>query len=321
MYSIKKRLGYPCINLHLKENDGIYTSRHIIQKTFLAQKDTNSVVSRLALDNVKDLVKIIQWNERNGIKFYRMSSSIFPWMSEYELSELPDWKLIKSNLRLAGKLATDYGQRLEFHPGPFNVLGSMNSRVVDKTIKELNQHAEIFDSMGLKPSHWNQINIHLNTTQDGKENSASRFIEGFNKLNDSTKARLVVENDDKPSQYSVSDLYELLHKKIRIPITFDSHHHKFCSGNMDHETAAKLSASTWPEGIPAGFHYSATINHESLHHMPRAHADWIYDEITDYGTGAWIMCECKMKEKAILKYVEKGKEISEFKEFSSTFTR
>jgi UV DNA damage endonuclease len=311
--SISERIGYPCINITLQSTQGIYTNRHMIKRTFQAQKETLEGVSKLALANVADLVKIIQWNERTGIKFFRISSNMFPWMSEYEITDLPDWKLISANLKLAGKLATDYKQRLEFHPGPFNVLASLTPSVVDKTIRELNQHAQIFDEMGLEPSHWNQINIHVNTTQGGKEECAKRFCENFQRLSDSAKARLVVENDDKPSQYSVKDLHELIYTPIGVPITFDSHHHKYCSGNLTHYEAAHMAASTWGN-IPAGFHFASTINHESPDQMARAHAEWIYDEVTDYGTGAWIMCECKGKELAILSYLKEGIKTSEYEE-------
>jgi UV DNA damage endonuclease len=124
---------------------------------------------------------------------------------------------------------------------------------------------------------------------------------------------LVIENDDKASQYSVKDLYDLLYKEINIPITFDSHHHKFCSGNLTHEEAAKLAASTWGN-VPAGFHFSSTINHESPTQMARAHADWIYEDITDWGTGAWIMVEAKLKEKSIISYMKEGVKTSDFVE-------
>lgn len=302
---INKRIGYCCINLELQASEGIYTNRRVIKRTYEAQKENNEVVSRLALQNVKDLIKIIQWNERNGIKFFRISSTIFPWMSEYELKSLIDWPMIEKNLQLAGSLATKYGQRIETHPGHFHVLASANEHVVKKTIKELDQAAEIFDAMGFEPSHWNQINIHLNTTQGGKEECAKRFIKNFRKLHLNTQARLVIENDDKASQYSVQDLYDLLYNEIGIPITFDSHHHKFCSGNLTHKEAAKLAASTWGN-VPAGFHFSSTINHESPNQMARAHADWIYEEITDWGTGAWIMVEAKAKEKALISYIKEG---------------
>jgi len=310
---INSRIGYPCINNELSAL-GIYTNRHMIKKTFDAQKSTLEGVSKLSLQNVKDLVKIIQWNERKGIKFFRMSSNIFPWMSEYELTDLSDWDMIQKNLKLAGDLATRYGQRLTYHPGPFNVLASLNSFVVRKTIKELNQHSQIMDVMGLPATPWAKINIHVNTTQGGKEEAAERFCKNFEKLHPNTKSRLVVENDDKPSQYSVADLYQLVYMKIGVPITFDVHHHKFCSGNMDHDTAARLAVSTWPKGIPAAFHFASTINHESPNQMARAHADWIYEEITDYGTGAWIMCECKGKETAILYYIHEGIKTSDYKE-------
>ena len=307
-------LGYPCINTELQDKEGIFTNRHVIKKTFDAQKDTNARVSELALQNCKDLIKIIQWNERKGIKFFRMSSNIFPWMSEYEITDLPDWPMIEKNLQLAGKLANQYGQRLTFHPGPFNVLASENKFVVNKTVKEINQHAQIMDVMGLPKTVWSKINIHVNTTQGGKEVAAERFCKNFERLSDSAKSRLVVENDDKPSQYSVSDLHQLVYMKIGVPITFDVHHHKYCSGDMSHETAAKLAVSTWPKDIPAAFHFASTINHEEPEKMARAHADWIYEEITDYGTGAWIMCECKAKEKAIISYLNEGVKSSEYVE-------
>ena len=52
-----------------------------------------------------------------------------------------------------------------------------------------------------------------------------RFCENFNRLPDSVKTRLTVENDDKASMYSVVDLYEGVYKVIGIPIVFDYHHH------------------------------------------------------------------------------------------------
>ena len=314
MESIHSRLGYPCINMELQGTEGIYTNRHMIKRTFEAQRETLEGVSRLGLANVKDLIKIIQWNERKGIKFFRMSSNIFPWMSEYELTDLPDWPLIEKNLQLAGKLAMQYGQRIEFHPGPFNVLASLSPFVVKKTIKDLDQHAQIMDVMGLPATHWAQINIHVNTTQGGKDEAAKRFCKNFQKLKPSTKARLVVENDDKPSQYSVVDLYEMVYKEIGVPITFDVHHHKFCSGNVDHETAAKLAASTWGD-IPAGFHFASTINHESPNQMARAHADWIYEKIKTYGLSLDIEIEAKAKELAVLDYFRKQNNKSLLKDY------
>ena len=74
--------------------------------------------SELALQNIKDLRKILQWNEDNGIKFYRMSSDVFPWMSEYEFQDLPDYNEICYQLDLVGEYATLNGHRLTFHLAP-----------------------------------------------------------------------------------------------------------------------------------------------------------------------------------------------------------
>jgi UV DNA damage endonuclease len=44
-------------------------------------------------------------------------------------------------------------------------------------------------------------------------------------LDTAYRARLVVENDDKGSMFSIRELLEL-HKMCGVPLTFDFHHHK-----------------------------------------------------------------------------------------------
>ena len=99
-------LGYACINMELRKKN-IYTGRTMIRRTFDAKG--LPYVSELALANVRDLIEIIKWNYSKGIKVYRMSSSLFPWMSEYEFTDLPDYGKICILLRGAGNLAKNYG--------------------------------------------------------------------------------------------------------------------------------------------------------------------------------------------------------------------
>jgi UV DNA damage repair endonuclease len=80
------------------------------------------------------------------------------------------------------------------------------------------------DLMNLDRTHLYPINIHVNTTQPTKEEAAERFCNNFSLLPEGVKSRLVVEVDDKRSQYTSVDLYEMVHKKIGIPITFDYLH-------------------------------------------------------------------------------------------------
>ena len=137
-------LGYACINQTLSK-DKITSNRSMIKRTFIAKGIP--YCSELALQNTKDLFKIVKWNTRNNINVFRMSSSIFPWMSEYELPDLQDWPEIKNILKAIGKHANENDVRLSFHPGPFNILCSPKPHVVEKTIKELDQHCFILDTM------------------------------------------------------------------------------------------------------------------------------------------------------------------------------
>jgi len=135
-----------------------------------------------------------------------------------------------------------------------------------------------------------------------------RFCENFNKLPDSVKSRLTVENDDKASMYSVKDLM-YLHERIGIPIVFDYHHHKFNTGGLSEEEALKLAISTWPEGITPIVHYSESkaLHEENDKIKPQAHSDYINKLPNTYGTGVDVMVESKAKELAILPFI--GKEI------------
>ena len=47
------------------------------------------------------------------------------------------------------------------------------------TIKDLEYQSEIFDLMGLKPSHWNKINIHVGGTYGDKTDTLIRFCSEF----------------------------------------------------------------------------------------------------------------------------------------------
>jgi len=291
--------GYCCINLTLQKQ-GINIGRSMIKRTF-ASKGI-SYAGELAEANVRDMIEIIKWNHQNGISVYRMSSSMFPWMSEYELTDLPNWSTIVNLLKGAGTLAQKYGQRIGFHPGQFCVLPSPSQKVVETTVKELDQHAFILDTMGLPVNQYYSMNIHVGGSYGDKESTIQRFIENFKLLSPSAQARLVLENDDKASQYSVSDLYRI-YQAVGTPITFDYHHHRCYEDPMPEEEALRLAASTWPKGIRQLCHYSSAKKlHEDSSSIMRAHADYLYEHIETYGLDLDIEIEAKAKELALIKY-------------------
>jgi UV DNA damage endonuclease len=295
--------GYACINTELSsvpKSERIMTNRSMIKKTF--DEKGLKYASELSLLNTSDLIKIIKWNDSNGIKFFRISSEIFPWSSEYNLEDLPDFSSIKKNLENVGSLALKLGHRLTFHPGPFNKLSSPNDNIVSNTIKDLETHGKIFDLMGFEKTTYNKINIHIGAAYDDKKTSLYTFNKNLEKLSDSVRMRLTVENDDKESLYSTLELYNGLYKVSGVPIVFDYHHHKFCTGGQSEEDALLLALSTW-ENIKPVTHYSESRSDEYREKCkPQAHSDFIYNKINNYNQKFDCMIEAKMKEQALIKY-------------------
>ena len=298
------RMGYACINMQLSsQKPKIYTGRSMIKRTF---KDKGiEYASELGLQNCKDLFEIIKWNKENGFDFFRITSNLFPWCSEYKLSDMPDYKEICNVLSDVGNYVKENKMRITSHPGPFNVLTSPHPHVVENCINDLSIHGEVFDLMNLSRTPYNKINIHIGGAYGDKVSAMERFCENFHRLPESVKTRLTVENDDKATMYSVVDLYEGVYCKIGIPIVFDYHHHRFCTGGLTEEDALEVAISTWNNITPV-VHYSESrnIEQEDDKIRPQAHSDYVYDYIDTYGNKVDIMVEAKAKELAVLKYKE-----------------
>lgn len=295
------KIGYACINMTLGKS--ATTNRGMTMKTFKAKG--LPYVSELALKNAQDVIKILKWNEAHNIKMFRLSSALIPWGNAINIDELPDIVAITAALKEAGDYAHEHGHRITTHPGPYTVIASPNNTVVVNAIKDLEMHAKVFDLMGLSKTPYNKINIHVNTTAGGKEVSMKRFCDAFWHLSESVRSRLVVENDDKPKQYTVEDLM-YIHKLICIPVTFDYFHHSLNPGNQTEEEAVKLAATTWPTGIAQAVHYSESkrLHENNSKENARAHSDYINALPNIYGLEIDIMTEAKMKELAILPLIK-----------------
>ena len=298
------RMGYACINMTLSEQKPkVYTGRSMIKRTF--QEKGIEYASQLGLDNCRDLFTIIKWNKENGFNFFRITSNLFPWSSEYDLHQLPDYDKIREILHDIGNYVSVHNIRLTSHPGPFNVLTSPHEHVVENCITDLSIHGRVFDLMNLPRTPYSKINIHIGGVYGDKVSAMDRFCKNFHRLPDSVKTRLTVENDDKATMYSVKDLYDGVYCKIGIPIVFDYHHHKFCTGDLSEQQALELAISTWGDVVPV-VHYSESRSKEKMDESirPQAHSDYVLDYIDTYGNKVDIMVEAKKKELAVLKYKE-----------------
>jgi UV DNA damage endonuclease len=78
-------------------------------------------IEAIGLANARDIVKMIRWNDKYGIKFMRLSSEMFPFASheEYGYKLAP---FASEVLAEAGKVAGELGHRLTTHPGQVSSL-------------------------------------------------------------------------------------------------------------------------------------------------------------------------------------------------------
>jgi UV DNA damage endonuclease len=303
------RLGYCCINLSLRDK-GITGNRGMIKKTW--QERGTKYAGELAELNLRDIHSILEWNLKNDIFVYRMSSDIFPWMSEYRFEDLSNFPQLLKIMEGIGDFVKSNNLRISFHPGQFDVLASPNENVVTKTIYDLDQHSRIMDFMGLSANYSSPINIHVGGTYGDKESALFRFCANFNKLAESTKSRLVVENDDKATQFGVLDLFHGIYEKVGCPITFDHFHHRFCTNEISPKDAAFLASTTWGKFTPLQHYSSSKALYEDASVINRSHADYIYEKIPSYGIFADVEIEAKAKDLALIKYRKDSLEIQNF---------
>ena len=260
------------------------------------------------MSNSADLLPILRWNAKNGIRFFRIGSGIFPFMDHptlgYDLVDLEAAHRVAvcANLSAAGAFAKANGMRLSCHPGPYTCLGSPKPDIVDKSITSLRMHSLLPDLLGYGEEF--AINIHVGGVYEDKAATAKRFVAVYEQLPPLLRQRLTVENDDKASMWSMGDLVRLVHDRCGVKLVLDVHHHRFCDGGDTLRTAAALAFSTWIgfSEIPK-VHYSESRPDA----RPQAHSDYLKESIPDLSdhTEYDIMIEAKAKDLALLEYRER----------------
>lgn len=292
------RLGYPCMNIYLRRcsNNNIRCNRTAMKKSI--DKHGVNYVSEKCQKNLEDLLKILKWNLQNNINFYRVTSDLIPWFDKHKIKELDNSDIIYGLLSNIGNYIVDNNIRVSFHPDHFVKLASDTESTVNNSIKELEYHGKILDLMGLEKSEFYPINIHIGAVYEGKEETAERLINNYQKLSDSVKKRLVLENDDKKSCWSVSELKQFS-DCIGTPIVLDTLHHKFSRRNNSTQEAFEIIKDTW--SVTPVIHHSNSKKEYENADNPRKHTNWIYTKPNikgEYDT----MIEAGKKEQALLKY-------------------
>ncbi|KAK7697455.1 UV-damage endonuclease [Diaporthe eres] len=271
-------------------------------------------VENLGLANARDIVKMLRWNDKFGIKFMRLSSEMFPFASheEYGYKLAP---FASETLAEAGRVAGELGHRLTTHPGQ---LGSPRKQVVSNAIRDLEYHDELLSLLKLPPQQDRDaiMILHMGGTfaeAGGKPATLDRFRQNYVLLSDSIKRRLVLENDD--VSWSVHDLLPIC-EELNIPMVLDYHHHnivfdndKVREGTFDisqPEIMERITRTWTKKGITQKMHYSepcygAITARDRRKHSPRVAT------LPPCPPDMDLMIEAKDKEQAVFELMRRFK--------------
>jgi UV DNA damage endonuclease len=301
------QLGLCCLNISLREKKPtIFSSRRVTLKT-LEEKGIDNLKNKI-INNLNDVLKMMDWNENNGIKVFRLSSEIFP---HYSNKKAEDYTLdfAIELLKKIGIKSKEYNQRLTFHPGQYNCLGSPHEDVIEHTIRDLKYHADILDIMELDQN--SVMVIHGGGVYNNKKRTIERWCENYEKLSENIKKRLVLENCEK--NFSIEDCL-IVSEKVNVPVVFDTHHYECYKKIHPNEKFENPEyyipkiLETWDKkNIKVKFHVSEQGTGKIGHHSDYIETipEYLLDIPEKYNKAIDIMIEAKMKEKAIFKLYEK----------------
>jgi UV DNA damage endonuclease len=292
-------LGYAAMNRTLRDRDPPLRCNRSMRKQTWESRGL-SYASELTLQNLTDLLAILRWNVDHDIHFYRSSSKLVPWHSQFDLADLPDFDEISDVAERIGSFVTDHDVRLTFHPDYWCKLASPSADTVDRSLTDIENHASWFDLMGLPHSPYYGVNVHIGARYDGKPETAARFRTAVDRLSPAARAHLTVENDDNESLWSVSELVRAVGDPLRVPVVFDYHHHAFSGRDLSYREAFDLARSTW-DGITPVTHYSEPACLHGEDARPQAHAQYVADLPRWLRTASDVMIEADGKETALFR--------------------
>lgn len=314
------QLGYACISVPLRA-EGVYPTRTLtLDKIGKLGMDA---IKSTALANIADLGRIIERNESHGIRFFRVTSSLFPHVEDpgvdARLALRGDGNgagngstnytidFARDELARVGAMARGWGHRLTMHPGQFAQLGSPRPDVVAQTGRDLAHHADILSSMGYSPALGSVLIIHGGGSYGDKSATLGRWVTAFRALPERVRNFISLENDD--YQYTVLDLLPICERE-RIPLCVDFFHHMCLGADLfdifDRELLRRVIRTWTTRGIKPKCHWSDQAEGK----RKGAHADFIAlipDEILDFAHefGVDIMCECKQKDLCVQRLLDR----------------
>lgn len=286
------KIGYPCINRSI----GCTTN-----STFRLANYSKKRFRETTANNLECLRKILEYNAKHGLLFFRISSDLIPFAS-HPVCDVKWRKELKKELEDIGAFVKQHDMRISMHPDQFVLINSPDADIVKKSVAELKYHAEVLDAMGLDQTA--KIQIHAGGVYGDKPKATERFIRRYRKLPLRIRRRLVIENDDR--LFSLKDCLGIC-GKIKIPVLFDVFHHSILNQGESVPDALKKASKTWgkKDGV-----MMADYSSQEPGRRPGTHAEHI--DLKDFrkflknskGILMDVMLEIKDKEKSALKAIQ-----------------
>lgn len=238
------KIGYACMCLHTAD-----TKYRTCTKRYASPEKLREIITW----NLSVLSHILRYNVQHDIRLYRFSSDLIPFGSS-PINTLNWQQEFREELAQIGAYIRQHNLRVSLHPGQYSVLNSPNPDVVARTIEDLSYHSTLLDLMELDASH--KLILHVGGVYGDKIQAMKRFIEQANKLSESIRRRLTIENDD--HYYAIDEVLSIA-EAVHLPVIFDTLHHQILSPLETHAPLEWLDMvhTTWKEtdGIMK-IHYS-----------------------------------------------------------------
>ncbi len=210
MMNFKGKIGYACITLGVPD---------VGLKSCRLSNASDSRLKEIIENNILSLKNTIEYNIKNNIKLFRISSDIIPFASHPQVS-IRWCELFADELAEVGRIIKKSGMRVSMHPGQYTVLNSPDEDVVARAVDDLRYHSYFMDC--LKTDSTNKIILHGGGVYGDKAEAIKRFIDNYEKLDESIKKRLVIENDE--INYNIEEVLYIA-EKVNTPAVFDNLHH------------------------------------------------------------------------------------------------
>jgi UV DNA damage endonuclease len=293
------RIGYPCINRTIGCKG---------DHTFRLQSYSEARLIATVADNLACLQQILAFNLSHGLLFFRITSDLVPFAS-HPVNQF-DWQAhFQPHFREIGQFIAEHGIRISLHPDQFTLINSLDIAVFERSVKDLEYHADVLDLLGLDTTA--KLQLHVGGIYGDKARSIQRFIERFETLDDWLRSRLVIENDDR--HYTLRDCLHI-HAETSIPVLFDVFHHEVNSSGESIHEALQLVTRTWDnkDGVPMLDYSSQEPGERAGKHaetIDLAHFKRFLKTLNDFGFEGDLMLEIKDKEKSAVKAVAVLKEL------------